>query len=210
MSESLSNDYTRTLLQLMQRAGISSFKALSRTSGVSEKQLRRLRKGDVSQLRLEIFFQLSEALQVPASELLATFAGVGDASEDIKQEYDRLKRQLSQQRQEAIEEFVQSSLEILESWLRQWPTVEYKARENPQLAAVKVLPLVRPVERLVQQWGVEAIAPVGAEVAYDPQWHQLTGGTARTGERVKVVRAGYRRGEKLLYRAEVASISERQ
>ena len=210
MSESLSNDYTRALLQLMQRAGISSFKGLSRTSGVSEKQLRRLRKGDVSQLRLEIFFQLSSALQVPVSELFATFAGVGDASEDIKQEYDRLKRQLSQQRQEAIEEFVQSSLEILESWLRQWPTVEYKARENPQLSAVKVLPLVRPVERLVQQWGVEAIAPVGAEVAYDPQWHQLTGGTAQTGERVKVVRAGYRRGEKLLYRAEVASILERQ
>lgn len=210
MSEPVSNDYSHKLLQLMQRVGLSNFKALSRASGVPEKQLRRLRRGDALQLRLEIFLKLSLALQVPVTQLFATFAGVGNGSEDIQQEYDRLKIQFARQRQEVIEEFQQSSLEILESWLRQWPTVEYKAQEHPELAAVKVLPLVRPVQQLVQQWGVEAIAAVGTEVAYDPQWHQLTAGTAEVGARVKVVRAGYRHGEKLLYRAEVAANAERQ
>jgi len=37
---------------------------------------------------------------------------------------------------------------------------------------------------------VEAIAPVGAELSYDPQLHQLLG-RAQPGERVKVRYTGY-------------------
>jgi len=32
------------------------------------------------------------------------------------------------------------------------------------------------MEQLLQQWGLEAIAPVGAELSYDPQLHQLLEG----------------------------------
>lgn len=198
--------YNQALLQLMQRVGISSFKALSRKSGVPEKQLRRLRRGEISRLRWEIFGQLSETLEVPVTELLATFASVGDANSEISQEYRRLASQLSEQRQELMREFQQSSLAVLESWLRQWPIAEDKARENPQLPAVNLLPLVRPVQQLVEEWGVESIAPIGSEVPYDPQWHQLAEGTAETGELVKVVGPGYRHGDKLLYRAEVTPL----
>jgi molecular chaperone GrpE (heat shock protein) len=74
------------------------------------------------------------------------------------------------------------------------------------LAAVKLLPLVRPIEQLLQKWEVEEIAPVGAEVAYDPQLHQLLEGTAQPGEKVKVRYTGYHQGDKLLYRAKVSPI----
>ena len=85
-----------------------------------------------------------------------------------------------------------------------WPTVSQKAKENPQLEAVKILPVVqKPLEKLLQVWGVEAIASVGAEVVYDPQWHELLQGTAQVGEAVKVCYVGYRKGDKLLYRAKV-------
>jgi molecular chaperone GrpE (heat shock protein) len=58
----------------------------------------------------------------------------------------------------------------------------------------------------LQEWGVEAIASVGSELPYDPQWHQLMEGIAQPGDLVKVRYTGYRIGEKLLYRAKVSSL----
>ncbi len=213
-------DFTHQLQDLMQRVGISSYKVLSKTAGVSERQLLRLRRGELQQQRVDVLLKLSQVLQVSLSELVATFSqvelGAGKATPpeelqqavtDLKQEYQRLQAQLANQRQELCQEFQQSSLQVIESWLLQWPTAAHKAQENSQLAAVKLLPLVRPIQQLLQQWGVEAIAPVGAEIPYDPQLHQLLEGTAQPGETVKVRYTGYRQGEKLLYRAKVSSIS---
>jgi molecular chaperone GrpE (heat shock protein) len=86
-----------------------------------------------------------------------------------------------------------------------FPTAAHKVRANPQLEAIKILPLVeKPLEKLLFIWGIQAIASVGAEVAYDPQYHELLQGNAEIGEPVKVVYVGYRQGEKLLYRAKVS------
>ena len=219
MAQASSQDHTHALQHLMQRVSISSFKALARSSGVSERQLMRLRRGEVEQMRVDVLLKLSQALQEPLTELVATFSSVkldGEGSTptresrqayaDLKQEYQRLQVQLEQQRQALWQEFQQLSLQVLESWLLQWPTAAKKAQENPHLPAVRLLPLLRPMEQLLQQWGVEAIAPVGAELSYDPQMHQLLEGTAQQGERVKVRYTGYRQGDKLLYRAKVSPI----
>jgi DNA-binding Xre family transcriptional regulator/molecular chaperone GrpE (heat shock protein) len=227
MTFSLHQDYTQLLQELMQRLGFSSYRQLSRSAGVSEKQLRRLRSGQISQMRLETLLKLSQALQVSVSELLETFSPesifpnspadreeatillADEASQTVevlRQEYQRLQQQLEHQRESLIQEFQQSSLEVLESWLVQWPTAAYAAQQNQQLPAVRLLPLVRPVEQLLQQWGVEAIASVGSELAYDPHLHQLMEGTAQPGELVRVRYTGYRIGEKLLYRAKVSPI----
>ena len=217
-------DYTQRLQQLMQRLGFSSYKQLCRSAGVSEKQLRRLRVGEASQLRGETLLKLSQALQVSVSELLETFSSVeahsrtplqdipqvdeGEAASlaTLRQEYQRLQQQLENQRETLMQEFQQSSLQVLESWLVQWPTAAYAAQQNQQLPAVRLLPLLRPVEQLLQEWGVEAIASVGSELPYDPQWHQLMEGIAQPGDLVKVRYTGYRIGDKLLYRAKVSSL----
>ncbi len=211
-------DFTQKLRDFMQRVGISSFKVLSRTSGVSERQLLRLRQFGVEQMRVDVLLKLSQVLKVPLSELVTTFSliVVRDTAPtdellqqiaDLKREYSLSQSQLEQQRQILLQEFQQSSLELLESLLLQFPTAAQKARENPHLAAVNILPLVqKPLERLLLQWGVEAIAPVGAQLSYDPQVHQLLEGTAQLGETVKVRYTGYRQGEKLLYRAKVSPI----
>ncbi|MBD3562371.1 helix-turn-helix transcriptional regulator, partial [Planktothrix sp. FACHB-1355] len=161
-------DYTHQLQQLMQRVGVLSFKALSRSAGVSERQLMRLRRGQIMQMQVENLVKLGQVLQVSLEELLATFSDrqiswtekTGEASPALQQEYQRLQAQMQSQRQSLMQEFQLSSLQVLESWLIQWPTAAYAAGQNPQLPAVKLLPLLRPVEQLVQQWGVEAIAPV--------------------------------------------------
>jgi transcriptional regulator with XRE-family HTH domain len=209
-------DYTQSLQKLMQQLGVSSYKALAKTAGVSDRQLLRLRRGELNRMRVDVLLKLSQALQVSLAELVVTFSPATEQPPpeeestpevaQLKKEYERLQAQLDTQRQELWLEFQQSSLQVIESWLLQWPTAAQKARENPQLAAVKLLPLVRPIEQLLQKWEVEAIAPVGAEVAYDPQLHQLLEGAAQPGEKVKVRYTGYHQGDKLLYRAKVSPI----
>ena len=211
---------SQKLQNLMQQAGIPSFKALSRAAGVSERQLLRLRQGKLEQMRVEVLLKLSPVLQMPLSELITTFSTVELLQEktpptqellqqiaDLRTEYDRSQQQIEQQQEILLQELQQSSLQLLESLLLQWPTAAQKAQENPQLAAVKIVPLVqKPLEKLLQAWGVEAIAPVGAELPYDPQLHQLMEGMAQPGEKVKVRYTGYLQGEKLLYRAKVSAV----
>ncbi|WP_199316623.1 helix-turn-helix domain-containing protein [Chroococcidiopsis sp [FACHB-1243]] len=210
-----SQDYTHALQQMMQRVGVSSYKALSQQAGVSEKQIRKLRRGEIEQMRVDVLLKLSQALEVSFWELIATYSAIAPNVKvapnenlppiaELKREYDRLQAELAKQKQELRKEFQLASLQAIESWLLQWPTAAQKAKENPELAAVKLLPLVKPIEQLLQQWDVEAIAPVGAEVEYDPQLHQLLSGSAQPRETVVVRYTGYRQGDKLLYRAKVS------
>lgn len=220
-------DFTPKLQNLMQRVNISSFRSLSYAAGVSERQILSLRHGKLKQMKVEVLLNLSAILQISLSELVETFTNDGLASQQInsniktehlhndattlapeiaelKREYERILIKLEQQREELQQEFQQSSLQILESLLLFWPTAAHKAQENPQLEAIKILPLVqKPLQQLLQAWGVETIATVGAEIPYNPQWHQLLQGTAELGEIVKVCYVGYRHGDKLLYRAKV-------
>ncbi|BAZ48067.1 hypothetical protein NIES4103_06720 [Nostoc sp. NIES-4103] len=216
------NHFTKKLQNLMQQVGISSFKALSRAAGVSERQILRLRQGKLEQMRLDVLLKLSPVLKVTLSELVVTFSPVDLVKEkaattqellqeiaDLKIEYQRSLLEIEQQREILLQEFQHSSLQMLESFLLQWPTAAQKAQENPQLAAVKIVPLVqKPLEKLLQGWGIEAIASVGDEIPYDPQLHELMQGTAQPGETVKVRYIGYRQGNKLLYRAKVSLVGE--
>lgn len=226
-------DFTSKLQNLMQRVGISSFKSLSCASGVSERQILSLRRGKLKQMKVEVLLNLSAILQISLHELIANFSDSGlqipeknlkvnseNSTEnlttartqevsDLKKEYERLVLQLEQQREVLQQEFQRSSVQILESLLLFWPTAAQKARENPQLEAVKILPLVeKPLEQLLQAWGVEAIGTVGAQIPYEPKYHQLWQGTAQVGEMVKVCYVGYRQGDKLLYRAKVSPLSQ--
>ncbi|BAY31876.1 hypothetical protein NIES2107_37620 [Nostoc carneum NIES-2107] len=220
------NNFTHLLQDLMQQVGISSFKELSRTAAVSERQILRLRQGKVKQMRVDILLKLSQKLQITLNEIVTNFSVQSQQEENLinsalknnqqnllqendnlRREYERSQLALAQQRELLQQEFQQTSLQMLEPLLLQWPTAAQKAKENQQLAAIKVVPLVqKPLEKLLQLWGIEAIASVDEEVPYDPQWHQLMDGSPQAGELVKVRYIGYRQGEKLLYRAKVSPI----
>jgi transcriptional regulator with XRE-family HTH domain len=204
-------DCAPQLRHLMELAGFSTLKELSEKAGVDELQLIRLRRGLVLQTRVEFLLKISRALGISLEELLAALAPDAVESsqappEALALEYKRLQAEMEEQRGTLMAEFQQSSLEILEPWLLQWPTAVYKAKENPQLAATKILALAGPVERLMEAWGLEAIASVGAEVAYNPKLHQLMEGSAEVGAMVRVRFTGYRQGGKLLYRAKVSPL----
>ncbi len=210
MNQSFPINYTPQLQNLMQNANISSYRELSQKAGVSELQLMRLQRGLASQMRVDVLLKISQALGITLTELLTNFAPElvkklpATATSAVEKEYNNLQKELEQQKKLLMQEFQQSSLQILESWLQQWPTVVQKAKQNPRLGAVKILPLLRPVEKLIEQWNVESIANVGAEVPFDPQLHQLMEGSVQKGEMVKVRYTGYKQGDKLLFRAKVS------
>lgn len=225
--------YTKLLQQLMQERGISSFRQFCQQSGLSERQLLRLRRGELLQMRLEDALKIGSTLQIPlqgliekftatppasdygstggsAAELKAGFEQEGEKNADfsaLQQEYLQLQQRLQDQREVLMQEFQRSSLQAIESWLVSWSAAATKAKENPDLPATRLLPLVKPLERLLQQWQVEAIATVGEELQYDPQLHQPVEGTAQPGDRVRVRYAGYRHRGQLLFRAKVSPMS---
>lgn len=208
----------------MKQMGISSFRALSRQADVSDWQVKQLRQGQVARMRLEPLLKLSQALGITLVELLETFGALEDAKgaeiasrqqnwqakqaadkiAALQQEYQRLQAQLAEQEASLQQKFQQDILQTLESWLLQWPTAAYAVQQNPQIPASRLLPLLRPMENLLASWEVSAIAPVGSEVPYDPQRHQLIEGDTQPGEPVKVRYTGYYQREKLLYRAKVS------
>ncbi len=197
-------NYTPQIRNLMRSRQIITFRQLCDRTGISEKQLLKLRRGQIHQLRLKTLAQLAAGLEMPLTELLSVFDLAPPSA--MQKEYDRLQTQLTEQREAVLQEFQQSSLQTLEPWLLQWSAAAYAAQQNPQAPAVKLLPLVRPVEQLLQQWGIEQTAIVGTEVPYDPQHHQLMNGAAEPGELVRVRYAGYRQYNRLLYRAKVSSL----
>ncbi len=212
----MQDSYPQRLRSLLRQAQLPSLKALSRAAEVSEWQVKQLSRGQAAKMRVESLHKLAQALQVSVVELVAKFSELTCSSSasqgvatptnaNLQQEYQRLQLQLQQQQEALQQEFQNTSLQILESWLIQYPTAAYAAQQN-DVPASRLLPLMRPVEQLIKAWGLEAIAAVGEEVVYDPQIHQLMEGNADVGDRVRVRYIGYRQGEKLRYRAKVSPV----
>lgn len=219
-------DFTPELRRRMQAVGIPSFAALGQRAGVSRGQIRHLRQGRAGGMALETLLRLSRSLQLPLLTFLETFTPPGTlpeggmavperpstatANADLvrqlavyMQEYEQLQTQLVQQQRSLLTQFQRDSLDILEPWLRAWPRAEVAVANKPDLPAKNLLKLANPIKQLLHHWGVGEIGPIGAIVPFDPQLHQVQGGTVPPGEWVEVVSMGYRQGDRLLWRAEV-------
>lgn len=220
------SDRERLLKRWMSAAKIRSWRSLTELARVSMYQVRLLRQGNLDRLRLDAIGRIAKALGVTPIDLLSMAdssaaqsspgllpmddqAPESHAAEivQLQQEYRRLKTRLESEREQLLEEFQRSSLQTLESWLLNWYKAVAAVRHNPQIPATNLLPLMDPLDRLLEQWSVEQIAPIGEEVAYDPQWHQLVRGTAKPGDRVRVAMPGFRHQGRLLHRAQVHLVS---
>ncbi|MDJ0659844.1 MAG: helix-turn-helix transcriptional regulator [Crocosphaera sp.] len=217
------------LHQLMKQAEIANFDELSQVSGVSQWQLNRLLAGLLPKLPIRDLLKLSQILNLSVEQLLLQFditqslsedwesasQGISDNinrnAESLRQEYQQLEQQLAQQKEQLQKEFQSSSIASLESWLLQWPTAAIVAQKNPEISAVKLLPLVKPIFELLKQWGLEMKGTVGEVVPYDPQFHQLLegGGKAEPDDSVIIRYVGYHHDHKLLYRAKVSPVKKK-
>jgi molecular chaperone GrpE (heat shock protein) len=207
------DDRTEILRQLMKLVGISSFQILCDRTGISRRMIDMLRKGNAANLRYVDLAKLAEVLQVEVTEVIAKF--INDSSNlespsfaiaTLREEYQRLQQKLEQQKLELRSQFERETIQQLESLILQLPSAAYAAQQNPSMLAKNILPLLRPIETLLQKWGITAIGSVGAEVTYDSHQHQLMEGSNQIEEgNIAIVRyVGYMQGEKLLYRARVS------
>ena len=212
-------DYTQALRSLMTQAGIPSFRVLTQRANVSSWQLRQLRQGHAIQMRLAPLLAISKALNISVAILIEQCSNVtlstktqsGEQEQttpvDRQYEYQRLQDQLESQKQSLHHDFQRTSLQTLESWMTYWPAAVYATQSQPDLPATRLIPLVRPVEQLLAQWGVEAIATVATEVPYDPKKHQLIEGQADPGDVVRISYPGYMHNGALLQRAKVKPLN---
>ena len=209
------------LANLMESVGISSLEELSEIAGVSGLQIRRLQHGLIYQLSVETVVKLATALQISVEQSIVKFTkptqlsaeealaiGREESSQAWQQEYQKLEREMAQQKQTLQKQFQQDSIQTIESWLIQWPTAVTAIEKNPELPAARLIPLVKPVEQLIEQWGLQTIAMVGEELPYDPQWHELMKGSVEPGAMVKVRYVGYQKEDRILYKAKVSPVEE--
>lgn len=219
------SNYSSSLQQLMAKVGCPTYRALMQQSHLSRRQLQALRSGQGANLSIAGLCRLSDVLQVPLADLLKIFdiasfgrpqtsnpdhpetPSTADSTQVLKAECLRLQQQLEQQRSHLQQDFQRETLHTLESLLLMWPTAAHKAQQDPTLPAMRIVPLLKPLEHLLQQWGIEAIGAVGEQTLYDPTLHQwnttAAEGPPQSGEAVVITHVGYRQGATILYRAKV-------
>ncbi|URR35825.1 helix-turn-helix domain-containing protein [Thermosynechococcus sp. HN-54] len=159
-------------------------KSQLRRHGFTRHQANAIWSGELRRLRLETLEHLAQVLGVTPLEFWQWF--YGEASPEAALQHQ--------------------ALQILEPFLRFWPTAAYAASQNPTAPAQGILPLVKPVFQLVEQWGVKCIGEVGACVPFDPHQHQSDRAPLEEGTPVRITHAGYWWGDRLLFRAVVTPI----
>jgi transcriptional regulator with XRE-family HTH domain len=198
----------------MVRSGLGSFRELALAAGVSERALRRLRRGELAGLRLEILERVGSVLGLDWRLWLGPIADPMTADptellrqiELLRQEYGRLELRLAGEADRVRLEVQRSALTLLEPWLKNWPKVIYAVETSrPELPLAQVLGLLGPIDRLLESWDLIRIGAIGDVIAFDPTKHVAIEGSPNLNDLVIVRRPGYRQGELLLARAEVTS-----
>ncbi|TAF56393.1 MAG: hypothetical protein EAZ61_03280, partial [Oscillatoriales cyanobacterium] len=85
---------------------------------------------------------------------------------------------LDQQATELNHRFQTQAIDQLESFLTFWPVAADRARRDPSLPAIKLVPLLKPIEVLLASWQVETIGAIGQLTEFDPTQHQPIGDAA--------------------------------
>ncbi len=224
--------YSQRLKDWMATVGLPSYRALAKVSDVPRSQINRLRAGQAEELSVRAAGAIAQSLRCSLSTLMAQFSAVfplegvprgqGEHPLDpsatdaklaaLRQECLRLQGQLDAAQEQAEQAVRQEVLQDLESLLLLWPTAAHAARQNPTAPALKLMPLLRPLEQLLARWGITAIETVGETTHFDPTQHQWADPHIEApapGGRVRVTHVGYRQGEQLLYRAKVRGSGDR-
>ena len=196
------------LYEQMKIAQISSLRELAKRSGLSQYQINKIRRGEWDSLSLAGALRLAQVLQLSLDDLLAwTDLKPPESQNDRSLDYQHLEHQLQHQATTLTTQLQRDALHQLESWLRNWPKVVYAIHhDKPDLLAAKILPLLRPLEILLQTWGVEPIGTIGDRLPYSPQEHLPLSPIETAGVLVEIQRPGYRHQGNLLFRAEVKAI----
>ncbi len=210
----LLNTNTNLLNQLIKEVGCQSIPEFSIKFDISQLQLYRLQNGLLSKMSLENVSKIATSLNISIEELIELFALETSLknipkpknNDDILKDYQNLQAKYEKQNKELTQKFQLASVEILESLLVQLPTFIFATTSNPNLAAQKLLPLLKPIDNLLNSWNIKPLNCVGEKLPYNPQQHQLLEGDCQQGDLVQVRYIGYIKDDAILYKAKVSPV----
>ncbi|NJN24081.1 MAG: helix-turn-helix domain-containing protein [Acaryochloridaceae cyanobacterium RL_2_7] len=199
----ISKDYTDRLRDLMKPLGINSFRELCERSGVPRSQLTKIRRGQFDRIPWQSFAAIAQTLEIAVPKILRLFELI-----DADRSHADTDSTATPSQESSKEQWQREGLEILESLMLQLPTASFAAQKNPTAPAVRLLPLLNPLEHLLESWDVERVGTVGEQTAFEPQLHQWMGPgeMPEEGSLVTFRYVGYRHGDRLLHRAKVGAI----
>lgn len=220
------NLHETLLLEWMNRASIPHWKALRQKSGLSSTALRRLRNGEIANLKFRELSQIATVLNVPLATLLeklglpvehpelearrqectklaSELQQISKEKAALYQEGLRLHQELQQQRLELTQESRESTFEQLQTLLTNYPSIHFLVGIKPELPAKNLLSLFTPLDNLLSAWSYEQIGKPWQQVPYDPQIHQPDADIA-AGELVYIRFVGYKHQQRILCPAKVS------
>lgn len=195
------------LRELMETAGIATWKELRKKANLSRGALNALRNGQAEKLKLADLDRVATALDVSVLSLIQRFgasSSVASESQEITQEVQRLRIQLDNQEKRLRHQILTELVEKLKPLLVQYPTLQQVVQRRPDYPAQQVLALLTSLGNLLEDWQLEPIGQVWQQVAYDPESHQADEDDIQVGEPVYVRFVGYRAADQVLIRAKVS------
>jgi len=195
------------LRELVETAGIATWKELRKKANLSRGALNALRNGQAEKLKLADLDRVATALGVSVLSLIQRFgasSSVASESQEITQEVQRLRIQLDNQEKRLRHQILTELVEKLKPLLVQYPTLQQVVQRRPDYPAQQVLALLTSLGNLLEDWQLEPIGQVWQQVAYDPENHQADEDDIQVGEPVYVRFVGYRAADQVLIRAKVS------
>jgi DNA-binding Xre family transcriptional regulator len=190
----------KNLRELMESAGIRTWKELIDRTKMSRGELRLLRRGDIGEIKLSTIYRIAAILNCELSTVLSWHKL--DNLPELP-----LPPEPPSPPSENERKFQQQALTTLESLITYLPTIVAKVQTNPELSANRILPILKPLDNLLEQWEVTPLGTVGEIVPFQPHIHQPMNGNIAENTAVIVRFIGYRHRGKLLFRARVNPVN---
>lgn len=204
------------LQERLQQLSIADWKTLRQKSGLTTRQVMQVRRGKIEQLPLHQLQMLAVALNWSIEDLTYKL-GILSSPEETSSvnpevtpeslEIEQLHQQCQQLQQELQRLKTQerhSTFSQLQTLLTNYPTLRRIVEVKPDLPAKNLLPMLTPLENLLNNWGYQSIGSAWQQVSYSPQLHQPDTVDIQPGELVYIRLVGYRDGERILCPAKVS------
>jgi len=207
LSSSDMKSHDTLLRNLMQTAGITTWKELRKKAKLSRGALNALRNGQAEKLKLADLDRAATVLGMPLLSVIQDFGAINSAASELQEtieEVQRLRRQLEAQEKHLRHQIQTELVEKLKPLLIQYPTLQQVVQRRPDYPAQQVLALLTSLGNLLEDWQLEPIGQVWQQVAYDPESHQADEDDVQVGEPVYVRFIGYRAADQVLIRAKVS------
>jgi len=146
----------------------------------------------------------------PEPELLRELAAARLERDERQREADQLRSQLQTQQKneaerirEALKAHLNSFFSGLAAPLAQLNVQDFLLNNGSSISARDMLPLVRQIALAAQKAGLEPLAEIGQDIAFDPVYMQplAAGIKINPGEMVQVKISGYRYRDQVIRKA---------